>query len=130
MKNLLAENMRRFGTKNLNERISSYDEKTLTLGGRSVTILDGIGTLTATEAINTAKNMKCRLLTSAEIQDYLNQVGNYAAPDDRFPANTQQWRAFIQDESNPNNPMLWDLVENKEAPRAMPATRFLGIQNM
>lgn len=130
LEKILAENMRRFGTKNLNERISSYDEKTLTLGGRSVTLLDGIGGLTAADAINTAKNLSCRLLTIAEVQEYLKQSGNYPAPDERFPANTQRWRAFIQDESNPNNPILWDLIENKEAPKAMPATRFLGIQNM
>ncbi len=121
--------MRRFKTKNLNEQI--YDEKTLTLGGRSVTLLDGIGVLTAgdaIDAINTAKNLSCRLLTIAEVQEYLKQGGNYPAPDERFPANTQQWRAWIQDPFNEDNPILWNLVENKEAPKAMPATRFLGIQ--
>ena len=129
LKNLLTENMRRFKTKNLNERkIKAFDEKPMNILGTDVVIIDGISTgLSAAEALSTAEDTDSRLLTLKEIQSYLKKTGTYDV-DDRFPENQQQWRAFIQNPSNPNNPMLWDLQKNIATSDGLPATRFLGIR--
>jgi hypothetical protein len=124
LKNLLAENMRRFKTKNLTEQI--YDERTLMLDGKLVTVLDSIKVLSAAEAKSMANDLNCRLLTADEARDLVEQSNT--ASDDRFPENKQQWKAWIQDPFNEDNPILWNLVENKEAPKGMRASRFLGIQ--
>jgi hypothetical protein len=126
LKNLLAENMRRFKTKNLNEQ--TYDEKTVTLDGKLVTVLDSLKVLSAAEAKSMANDLNCRLLTADEARDLVEQSNMAFASDDRFPENKQQWKAWIQDPFNEDNPILWNFVENKEAPKGMLASRFLGIQ--
>ena len=128
LKNILAENMRRFKTKNLNENIiSSYDEKTMTLSGERVTVIDAIVELTAKEANDAEIETETRLLTIDEIVDYVNQTGLYT-DDDRFPTNEQNWRVWVyRDMNNPDSILLWDLKTNKEAPSALLATRYMGI---
>lgn len=128
LKNILAENMRRFKTKNLNENIiTAYDEKTMTLSGERVTVIDAIAELTAKEANDAEIETETRLLTIDEIVDYVKQIGTYT-DDDRFPTNKQNWRVWVyRDMYNPDSILLWDLKTNKEAPGALLATRYMGI---
>jgi len=130
LNNLLAENMRRFGTKNLNEQrqdkektklgsVHMYDEQSAIILGKRVNVYDtGPQAFSAQEALDELQIQNSRLFTKDEIQNYIeNYRGSY---------NDRTW---IQDPTNDNNPMLWDLKTNTEAPRGQRATRLLTIGN-
>ena len=131
---MLTKNMHRFKTKNLNEgRVTGYDEKSMRMMV-TYTVYDAIipGGGTALESMQDAEKYNSRLMTKEEMANYMKMMGGAynEEPDDRLPANLQQWRAFIIDKANDpagENPILWDLAENEEAPRAMPATRLIVI---
>lgn len=120
LKNILAENMRRFGTKNLNEsNVNAVDEKPMTLLGKRVVVIDGIAMLTAFESIQAAKEYDARLLTKQEIDAYLKT----------FVDAKYQGKAFVQNPYNPDVPVLWDLEKNAPAVSdGVPASRLLGIK--
>jgi hypothetical protein len=132
---LLAENMRRFKTKNLNEQrkkkvkskgyiISVWDAREHVLLGKEVRVYDSPhreNKVSANDVIEELKLNNLRMFTKDEIQDYLDKEGTYGVPNAR---------AFVEDPNMSGNPILWDLNNNMEAPRAMPASRVLGIEDL